>query len=131
MPMSVPSSNKFQSTLPCGERRRTPGRCNAHHYFNPRSRVGSDVNFYCDVAASVGFQSTLPCGERRVKKSLRICGQNFNPRSRVGSDVQSYIRRKHRGISIHAPVWGATLIYLFSRHTVIISIHAPVWGATR
>ena len=33
-------------------------------------------------------------------------------------------------ISIHAPVWGATLELLLDGYTIRISIHAPVWGAT-
>ena len=33
-------------------------------------------------------------------------------------------------VSIHAPVWGATLDYDFTPVPVLVSIHAPVWGAT-
>ena len=33
-------------------------------------------------------------------------------------------------ISIHAPVWGATLLLYRQKTITYISIHAPVWGAT-
>ena len=33
-------------------------------------------------------------------------------------------------ISIHAPVWGATMIKFILKENSGISIHAPVWGAT-
>ncbi len=33
-------------------------------------------------------------------------------------------------ISIHAPVWGATVVDKPSMMVAVISIHAPVWGAT-
>ena len=34
------------------------------------------------------------------------------------------------GVSIHAPVWGATLKVVADLVNDIVSIHAPVWGAT-
>ena len=34
------------------------------------------------------------------------------------------------GVSIHAPVWGATRYKPEKPKTDIVSIHAPVWGAT-
>ena len=33
-------------------------------------------------------------------------------------------------VSIHAPVWGATLLVAFVGSDSGVSIHAPVWGAT-
>ena len=33
-------------------------------------------------------------------------------------------------ISIHAPVWGATVGKIEVNEMTDISIHAPVWGAT-
>ena len=55
------------------------------------------------------FQFTLPCGERPLKDDV----ENFD-----------YI------ISIHAPVWGATIASSNILFLIFISIHAPVWGAT-
>ena len=54
----------------------------------------------------------------------------FNPRSRVGSDPGPASRLLARGISIHAPVWGATPPAPAGLCLPMISIHAPVWGAT-
>ena len=106
---TIAGIGEFQSTLPYGERRRTVERINQ----------------------KMKFQSTLPYGERRISfaiKALRAC---FNPRSRMGSDRLSlsnllqtafqstlpYGERPYRShpchlpscVSIHAPVWGATI----------------------
>ena len=35
-----------------------------------------------------------------------------------------------KSISIHAPMWGATLPCTFLERSQYISIHAPMWGAT-
>ncbi len=35
------------------------------------------------------------------------------------------------GVSIHAPVWGATITSASTDIYVSVSIHAPVWGATQ
>ena len=55
------------------------------------------------------FQSTLPHGERLL--------------AHLGE--QAILN-----ISIHAPAWGATYVWLYGRATSEISIHAPAWGAT-
>ena len=57
---------QFQSTLPCRERPNLSLLVNAIGYFNPRSRVGSDVVASDSFAFSSLFQSTLPCRERQV-----------------------------------------------------------------
>ncbi len=77
---------RFQPTLPRGERRSDRNVAAWTKYFNPRSRVGSD-NFFSTV-----------------KKT----NNNFNPRSRVGSDGRIFINRIFINISTHAPAWGAT-----------------------
>ena len=77
---------KFQSTLP---RRERPGLPPVHykdHYFNPRSREGSD-NFL-------------------LLHQRCIC--YFNPRSREGSDFCWFQYSGDYLISIHAPAKGAT-----------------------
>ena len=55
--------------------------------FNPRTRVGCDRGF------------------NRSKVAL-FC---FNPRTRVGCDPSLRQTAKRRYVSIHAPVWGATI----------------------
>ena len=56
------------------------------HYFNPRSREGSDST--------------------RVLKCQAYF--YFNPRSREGSDPSIEVERQNVDISIHAPAKGAT-----------------------
>ena len=100
---------KFQSALPRGERRQSVfylflliyfnprsrvgsditrsiiGLCMI--YFNPRSRVGSDVNCSRHGLATRLFQSALPRGERPRSAQPDVRPYpHFNPRSRVGSD---------------------------------------------
>ncbi len=58
--------------------------------FNPRSRTGSD-----DIAINLG---TL--------------GAGFNPRSRTGSDPEQADKIDNAGVSIHAPVRGATSLHI-------------------
>ena len=77
--------------------------------FNPRSREGSDVD-EVGVSDAVG---------------------DFNPRSREGSDYYGMGLSFDKGISIHAPVKGATDGYIEFLTSDLISIHAPVKGATR
>ena len=78
-------------------------------YFNSRPRVGGDYAWVSDSAAASVFQFTPPRGGR----------QGLRGRLRTGG-----------GISIHAPAWGATKIFLGNVKKGLISIHAPAWGAT-
>ena len=59
------TADKFQSTLPRGER----------------------LVFRDPFMQSAGFQSTLPRGERRLHTPLDSSAAYFNPRSREGSDA--------------------------------------------
>ena len=97
------------------------------------------------------FQSTHPCGVRRTYRFTRCQTIGFNPRTRVGCDCKSTSHPCGYPVSIHAPVWGATIAWMptvltgvfQSTHPcgvrlplrlkvfqVLVSIHAPVWGAT-
>ena len=79
------------------------------HDFNPRARVGRDVDF----------------------NRMNDEAQDFNPRARVGRDLVASRRAWRRSmISIHAPAWGATPRWIHTNHHRRISIHAPAWGAT-
>ena len=120
----------FQSTHPCGVRRRVAICC----------------------ATSTKFQSTHPCGVRRfykVKKSCRSlfqsthpCGvrqkhlPNMSPKSAFQSTHPCGVRPWDKQgqavdhVSIHAPVWGATSDWIPVSDLPKVSIHAPVWGAT-
>ena len=144
--------NRFQSTLPHGERRRSPLRVWCGSHFNPRSRMGSDpvvaaagqfpvisihapawgaTNPAQPTPAMYQFQSTLPHGERRPAPLRLAVVLHFNPRSRMGSDVRWpplswnswYFNPRSR--------MGSDQVIAQRLHGIIlISIHAPAWGAT-
>ena len=63
--LAMQSYQKFQSTLPRGERQKILPFLRAEVHFNPRSREGSDRNLRRIIATLRRFQSTLPRGERR------------------------------------------------------------------
>ena len=71
--------------------------------------MGSDRGSRRKTVERISFQSTLPYGERQSSSSFVLISMS---------------------VSIHAPVWGATLKAKFIRLTITVSIHAPVWGAT-
>ena len=99
-------------------RRRMMCRCVSN--FNPRSREGSDAPCSSDRQSAFLFQSTLPRRERPDR------AKSYN----VPLEFQSTLPRRERpgyvfrilhssGISIHAPVKGATdfLCWTKSSHT--------------
>ena len=121
--------------------------------FNPRTRVGCDPAKILIKCSAFLFQSTHPCGVRPLMivklkgwllfQSTHPCGvrphgktttkpsNRFNPRTRVGCDFNTNGNRHKQKVSIHAPVWGATLEQASKTVTGDVSIHAPVWGATQ
>ena len=74
----APARGATLSTLIC---------CTKAHYFNPRSREGSDFALGFTIIYALKFQSALPRGERRGLQLISLIGCNFNPRSREGSDL--------------------------------------------
>ena len=62
---SYTHSNRFQSTLPRRERRKSTAVYDKVRGFNPRSREGSDTFHNCYIVVRKQFQSTLPRRERR------------------------------------------------------------------
>ena len=54
----------------------------------------------------------------------------YNPRTHVGCDPAYRELSVYQRISIHAPMWGATMTPTTGQPMVQISIHAPMWGAT-
>ena len=79
------------------------------------------------------FQSTRPCGARLPVCTVSHYRGCFNPRARAGRDHWFRASDANQfGVSIHAPVRGATDIDRVLRECLIrVSIHAPVRGATR
>ena len=100
-------------------------------YFNPRSREGSDISDDTDEDDDSNFNPRSREGSDIRVRALCHAGSNFNPRSREGSDQRLLIWQAQStdfnprsreasdptamahhnypcGISIHAPVKGAT-----------------------
>ena len=71
--------------------------------------MGGDLRVRPGPTCVDRFQSTPPYGGRRDE---------------MEDDGAYYV------VSIHAPVWGATLLRASTLIYPRVSIHAPVWGAT-
>jgi len=48
----------------------------------------------------------------------------------MGRDIVEINGELINKVSIHAPAWGATEVWLAVSITNDVSIHAPAWGAT-
>ena len=83
--------------------------------FNPRAPVGRDSHDGSKVLYDKEFQSTRPCGTRPTTRTDRTArGGNFNPRAPVGRDAAFFAAfTMLKAISIHAPLWDATVKILF------------------
>ena len=121
--------------------------------FNPRSRMGSDLQKAGLSPSMMMFQPTLPHGERPRWLTCPALTLGFNPRSRMGSDAAQLNQASIRlAVSTHAPAWGATGQIFGTKKTKVfqptlphgerhhspvqqalrrsVSTHAPAWGAT-
>ena len=136
MNLLVLHAASFQSTLPRRERLTIAENCwRAWSYFNPRSREGSDICCATPLRRTHYFNPRSREGSDGPSPLRRRFGFYFNPRSREGSDglrasahyfvdpFQSTLPRRERhslthdrtggsGISIHAPVKGATVLMI-------------------
>ena len=99
-------------------------------YFNPRSRVGNDLQWFVLGLIELLFQSTFPRGERRDAAFTKVFADNFNPRSRVGNDVRgSVYRLSFANFNPRSRVGNDTK-RVDKHNNVVISIHVPAWGTT-
>ena len=143
----------FQSTHPCGVRRRL-ANCGATRWkFQSTHPCGVRLWLIGVKTTEIWFQSTHPCGVRRVMAIMRCLSRCFNPRTRVGCDksegfhlLDTVFQSTHPcGVR---PVSAITNISskCFNPRTRVgcdclnpqgqrlvfdVSIHAPVWGATK
>ena len=125
-------SEKFQSTLPRGERQSSPevteremeisihaptggatrsGKQIYHHAtdFNPRSHGGSDEDLAEYIAKPIEISIHAPTGGATgISGHFIQRAKNFNPRSHGGSDLEQATKKLKDMISIHAPTGGAT-----------------------
>ena len=121
-------------------------------YFNPRTHVGCDLEMFVirDLTVisihapmwgatrpslktwlTMLFQSTHPCGVRLRILRIFIITKKFQSTHPCGvRQAGGEISQETLMISIHAPMWGATVFVPKSFLDTLISIHAPMWGAT-
>ena len=78
----------FQSTLPRGERRLTTQTRIVVPVFQSTLPRGERLLAFLGQDQETQFQSTLPRGERLFASTALYFSYNFNPRSREGSDRQ-------------------------------------------
>ena len=143
----------FQFTLPCGERPVSFEIYPLISLISIHAPVRGATSSSCFAFGSFRFQFTLPCGERRIRICNKIIRQEFQFTLPCGERQYIHFHLSlFLFISIHAPVRGATFLFILAfltflfqftlpcgeRHTgnsttaekQIISIHAPVRGAT-
>ena len=76
------------------------------------------------------FQSTHPCGVRPCYLMALNQSTSFQSTHPCGVRRRIEMSLTDEVVSIHAPVWGATITKFFEFTNPKVSIHAPVWGAT-
>ena len=99
----------FQSTHPCGVR---PGKVLTISEVDVSIHApvwGATYHYFLPTVSRL-FQSTHPCGVRLNATMTLFCHQSFNPRTRVGCDRRHSRKWRILAVSIHAPVWGATVV---------------------
>ncbi len=120
----------FQSTLPHGERRALFIFIAAASGFNPRSRMGSDMNavkHFDPLEVSIhapAWGATLLALAVAVTLRVSIHAPAW------GATAGRADLGRVPAVSIHAPAWGATWAERERRDSSQVSIHAPAWGAT-
>ena len=124
--------NRFQSTLPHGERQFISIRSEYIGSFQSTLPHGERLSFLAGHRAPCLFQSTLPHGERPDRPNVCTQAMNFNPRSRMGSDmVISSIIFTSQNFNPRSRMGSDPDNYEIGLADFDISIHAPAWGATR
>ncbi len=100
----------FRSTRPHGARPAAKYGSGATPCFDPRARMGRDLDRDGEGRKGHGFRSTRPHGARHLRRA---------------------VGKRRLNVSIHAPAWGATLeLTKRDLERLQVSIHAPAWGAT-
>ncbi len=133
----------FQSTCPRGARRRCELCLILRLYFNPRARVGHDINNDDFSSLKLRFQSTCPRGARHVmgvfvlftwifqstcprgarppRASAPRSASNFNPRARVGHDVKTWFIPCSKSAFQSTCPRGARLYTIYQRTNILLA----------
>ena len=100
-------------------------------YFNPRARVGHDVDLRPASSAIVAFQSTCPRGARPgYNPVVKTHINDFNPRARVGHDSRDRLAVQGRIFQSTCPRGARPGPDDSVQKVPLISIHVPAWGTT-
>ncbi len=79
--------------------------------FNPRAHVGRDLIIRLITGKKTSFNPRAHVGRDDNAGHIPARDGRFNPRAHVGRDQgHGASTVKARGVSIHAPTWGATLV---------------------
>ena len=100
--------------------------------FNPRTPVGCDysINAFCSQSSS-GFNPRTPVGCDAFLRDRLTLSQMFQSTHPCGvRQTWALLAKQKADVSIHAPLWGATLCMVNLSMSNQVSIHAPLWGAT-
>ena len=100
-------------------------------YFNPRSREGSDAPLLHDGDVEAISIHAPVKGATRSSAGSRPCRRHFNPRSREGSDDHAGQGHKQDEDFNPRSREGSDRVVAALPGRIVISIHAPVKGATR
>ena len=120
----------LQSPRPCGARQSADSAVRSQNHFNPRAPVGRDAVISPINPSPIDFNPRAPVGrdDRRFWCFRSMSNFNprapvgrdltypvdvngivyFNPRAPVGRDKRNTALYRAAGISIPAPLWGAT-----------------------
>ncbi len=74
------------------------------------------------------FQSTPPCGGRQRNSAKNTGSNGFNPRPRAGGDFGNITDSAISGVSIHAPVRGATTVPRWNYYYAVFQSTPPCGG---
>ena len=80
--------------------------------FNPRTRMGCDKPKLSEMGIVCCFNPRTRMGCDGVLLLLLHFVGRFNPRTRMGCDVHVNFIKRSNPVSIHAPAWGATTVFL-------------------
>ena len=108
-------------------------RCAAQCWasFNPRTRVGCDLENAGLIRTYEVFQSTHPRGVRHPPPQGTRHPHAVSIHAPAWGATWKHSRPyRTRPVSIHAPAWGATSFKREFHRSFSVSIHAPAWGAT-
>ena len=78
--------------------------------FNPRTHMGCDQARPAKAETKDSFNPRTHMGCDSYSDVPTSTHQGFNPRTHMGCDAPSYSAKVQKiSVSIHAPIWGATL----------------------